>query len=107
MNIDKLILDQDQEITKFVQTTDQKIHIRIKPRNGKKCDTIIENLPPTLDMPVTLSKLKKICSCNGAISSNAEGQKFVLLFGDQREQVRQYLIKNSIATDTNIIKHGY
>lgn len=86
----------------------QEVHIRVKKRNGKKCTTTVENLNVISDDPVYWRNLfkhfrKQLC-CNGSLD---ETEKSMLLFGDQREKVKQYLIDRKLCPVNNIKVHGF
>lgn len=86
----------------------QEIHIRVKKRNGKKCTTTIENLNVLNNDPAYWETLFKyfrttLC-CNGSLDKD---EKSMLLFGDQREKVKKYLLDKKLCTATNLKIHGF
>ena len=85
-----------------------EIHIRVKKRNGKKCITTVENLNVISQDPVFWKNLfkyfKKQLCCNGSLD---EQEKSMLLFGDQREKVKQYLLDKKLCIATDIKVHGF
>lgn len=90
------------EIDQTISTQKQKIHIRIKQRNGKKSITTIEGLGD-LNLQLIIQEMKNKFGCNGTLQS----EKNIMLFGDQRNQAKKYLIDNSIVDASNIVIHGY
>lgn len=80
-----------------------KIHIRIRQRNGRKNITTIDGLPKNLDLQKILQYMKNNFHCNGGI----QNKSIIMLFGDQRTACKKFLTKESLALDENIIVHGY
>ncbi len=79
-----------------------KVHIMLQQRNGRKCLTIIEDLPSDLDLKKILKYLKKQLSTNGSIKE----EEIIILQGDKRHDVRKFLIDNGICEEENIVIHG-
>lgn len=106
MNGDDLIRDLDIELgLKNVQ----KIHIRIQQRNGKKSVTVIENLTGSdskLDLNFILKTLKDFMHCGGSIKET-EGGNVIILNGDQRSNIKTFLVSNHIANKNDVIVHGF
>jgi translation initiation factor 1 len=94
------------DIKTSITATADKIHVRLQQRNGKKSNTFIENLPKNLDLLQITKKMKHTFHCNGCVHDNESGSS-IQLFGDQRQAVKQFLIDNSVAEDSNIMIHGY
>ena len=83
-----------------------KVHIRIQQRNGKKCITTIQGLID-IDFKAELKIMKKKCSCNGKYFEDEEFGNIIQLQGDQRFNIKDYLMnKHNYKTD-DIIIHGY
>lgn len=88
-----------------------KIHIRIKQRNTRKVWTIVENI--TLiksgdkELEEVLKHLKRSNHCNGSIEIDAELQKKVIILqGDKRQEVKEYLMSVHNISKTQISIHG-
>jgi len=81
-----------------------KIHLRIQQRNARKSITIVEGLPEGINLKKLLKALRKQFCCNG----NINAEKHVMqLQGDQRDNVSQFLIENKLASQDNIVMHGF
>jgi len=66
----------------------QRIRIRLETRKWRKKSTIIDGLNnKDTDIATLAQKLKNSCACGGT-AKNGE----IMLQGDHREKVRQYLI---------------
>ncbi|MBE0520352.1 translation initiation factor [Candidatus Bathyarchaeota archaeon] len=66
----------------------QRIRIRLETRKWRKLSTIIDGLDnKDTDLASLAQKLKNSCACGGT-AKNGE----IMLQGDHREKVRQYLI---------------
>lgn len=96
-----------------------KIHIQIQKRNARKNITTVVGLDLLdLDLKKLLKCFKKNFQCNGTIddgskttSSGNENKKnpvgAIIMSGDQRENVKKFLIENKITKEEFIIVHGY
>ena len=100
------IIDPMIELANSISTYNNKIHIKMKQRNGRKKDTYIGQLPLGTDLPLLLKKMKQVFHCNGSVKK-MDDTECIHLFGDQRATAKKFLIDHSIAEETNIIVHGY
>lgn len=82
-------------------------HIFVNQRSSKKYITIIENLPEKIDHKSFLSTFNKKFNCGGSISKDDKGNKVIVLQGNQKENVRKFLIEKNIKKDDEIHIHGY
>jgi len=84
------------------------VHIRITQRNGKKSITTIQGLPTELDLKKILKEFKKQFNCNGSISEDPDlGGTVVQLQGDQRDNVRGFLLKEGLVDKDKLKVHGF
>lgn len=85
----------------------QKIHIRKTQRNGRKCMTTIEGLADELDKKKITRALKRVFKCNGAIvkDKNDNNNEIIQLSGDQRVNVKDFLITQDIEKDEDVLIH--
>lgn len=84
------------------QLTRTIIHIRLVNRTANKYKTIIENMPIDLDLKRVLKHFKTKMACNGYIDGTV-----IILQGDQRDKVYNFLINEKIVNDKdNIMIHG-
>ena len=83
-----------------------KVHIRIQQRNGRKCITLIQGLADDLDVKRIARALKKNYQCNGSILVDEENGEILQLSGDQRTNVRDFLVKQEICFEDQIVIHG-
>ncbi len=66
----------------------QRIRIRLETRKWGRTSTIVDGLDDKdTDLPGLAQKLKNVCACGGTAKN---GQ--VMLQGDHRDRVRQFLI---------------
>lgn len=89
-----------------------KVHLRIQKRNGRQHITTVTGLAPDLDEKRILKALKKKFSCNGSMQFEKDkngNERFVALqlTGDQRDNVKDFLISEEICAEEQIINHGY
>ncbi len=84
-------------------------HLRLQKRNGRKSITTITGLEQDLDFVRLLRAFKKKFKCIGSLDIE-EKTNIVLaikLSGDQRENVKNFLLSEEIIPEErNIIIHG-
>ena len=86
---------------------DEIVHIRKQARNGKKCMTIIEGLADDLDITKISKHLAKLLQCSSTILlKDDKVTEVIKLTGDKIKEVKQFLIKEQIYKEKNIIIHG-
>jgi translation initiation factor 1 len=87
-----------------------KLHIRIQKRNGKKCITTVAGFEEDLDVKRICKAMRKQFSCNGNVINDEESGEVMQLQGDQRDNVRQWLLDNEVFQKSEvdrIVVHGY
>lgn len=83
----------------------EHIHIRLT-QQGKKFKTAICGLVDE-DLSGLLKVLKsKICNCSGSIEKDEDDNQLIILFGDQRDKVKSYLITKGKISEEDITVHG-
>ena len=82
------------------------IHIRLQQRNGRKSLTIIQGLDESIDFEKIIKSFKKEFCCNGFIVKDKQLGAVVQLQGDQRENVKNFLIQKEISCEKFITIHG-
>ena len=83
------------------------VHLRIQKRSGRKHVTTISGLKQDLDFPRLLRAFKKSFKCIGALDVIDDIVLAIKLSGDQRDNVKKFLLKEEIILDENcIIIHG-
>ena len=65
-------------------STEEKVHVRVQQRNGRKCITTVAGLADDLDIKRICKAFKKNFSCNGAVQNDLEVGEVIQLSGDQR-----------------------
>ena len=83
----------------------QKIHLRKTQRNGRKCMTTVEGLADELDKKKITRALKRVFKCNGAIVKDEKENEIIQLSGDQRNNVKDFLIEQEIEKEEDVIIH--
>jgi len=88
----------------------RKIHIRWH-KEGSRSITILEGLDDDLDIVRIAKAMKKHFSCSSSIHTDKQsGSEVIKLQGDQRENIRAWLIAQEILTDAEaklrIVMHG-
>ena len=84
-------------------------HLRLQKRNGRKSITTITGLEQDLDFVRLLRAFKKRFKCIGSldIKDKTNIVLAIKLSGDQRENVKNFLLSEKIIPDEkNIIIHG-
>eukprot|EP00968_Pinguiococcus_pyrenoidosus_P003687 scaffold245_cov256-Pinguiococcus_pyrenoidosus.AAC.23 len=57
--------------------------------------------------PGICKAFKKNFSCNGAVQKDEEMGEVIQLSGDQRNNVREFLVDQEICTDDQLVIHGF
>eukprot|EP01096_Ripella_sp_DP13-Kostka_P017787 TRINITY_DN928_c0_g2_i7.p3 TRINITY_DN928_c0_g2~~TRINITY_DN928_c0_g2_i7.p3 ORF type:complete len:116 (+),score=58.15 TRINITY_DN928_c0_g2_i7:190-537(+) len=87
--------------------TGTNVHIRIQQRNGKKTLTTVQGIPPEIDFPRLLKAFKKQFCCNGTVVDDPELGHVIQLQGDQRQNVRNFIVSEGMVSDQQIKVHGF
>lgn len=103
-NIDEF--NKFDEFDEFEDFDDNKVDIRKQARNGTKCMTLISGLPTNLDIKKISKHLAKTLQCNASIMNDEKLGKIVKLSGDKMQEVKEFLIKEDICKELNIVIHG-
>lgn len=90
-----------------VQKTEDKVHVRIQQRSGRKCITTVAGLADDLDIKRICKAFKKNFSCNGAVQKDEEAGEVIQLSGDQRTNVKSFLVDQEICLGDSIVLHGF
>ncbi|WVR05448.1 translation initiation factor SUI1 [Kwoniella sp. DSM 27419] len=104
-------VDDTPAIEKTVGSKNDKIHIRLQQRNGRKTLTTVQGIPKKFDHSKILKAMKKEFACNGTVVKPDEAGEDELagvkpnmgdvlqLQGDQRMSVKQFLIDAGIVAN--------
>ncbi len=84
-----------------------KVHVRVQQRNGRKCITTVAGLADDLDIKRIWKAFKKNFSCNGAVQKDEEAGEVIQLSGDQRANVKAFLVDQEICSSSQIVLHGF
>lgn len=87
-----------------------KYHIRVQQRNGRKCITTLDGLEEDLDLKRICRAMRNAFSCNGNVTSKEGGGEVIQLQGDQRENMKQWLLEQEIIQRNEIdriVIHGF
>ena len=82
------------------------IHVRLQQRNGRKTLTTIQGLSKDLEFKKLLKAFKKEFACNGCIIDHKEFGEVIQLQGDQRENIKKFLIDANLSDEEYIKLHG-
>jgi translation initiation factor 1 len=88
-------------------SSEEKVHVRVQQRNGRKCITTVAGLMDDLDVKRICKAFKKNFSCNGAVQKDEDGKEVIQLQGDQRTNVKAFLLDQEICTGESIVLHGF
>lgn len=81
-------LPKDLCVCGEIEKEQQRIRIRLETRKFGRPTTIIDGMDDNSNLASIAQKLKGFCACGG---TSKNGQ--IMLQGDHRERVREYLIK--------------
>jgi len=95
--------------TDDVNTTQNSnfVHIRIQQRNGRKSLTTCQGIPEQFDLRRIMKALKKKFCTNGNIVDDPDLGKVIQVQGDQRENIKSFLVKEGMVSAANIKIHGF
>ena len=85
----------------------EKVHVRVQQRNGRKCITTVAGLADDLDIKRICKAFKKNFSCNGAVQKDEDDKEVIQLSGDQRTNVKEFLVDQEICHSDAIVLHGF
>jgi len=87
----------------------QKIHVRFQ-KTGPRSITLVEGLDDDLDMKRISKAMKKSFNCSCSLHTDKQGGEVIKLQGDQRENVRDWLLAQEILTEKEVaerlVMHG-
>ena len=82
-----------------------EIHVRIQQRNGRKCITTVSGIEKDKhSLKDILRQTKKKFNCNGTVIKEEDVLQFQ---GDQRENLKEYLMKILDYESEDIKVHGF
>jgi translation initiation factor 1 len=88
-------------------SSSDKVHVRVQQRSGRKCITTVAGLADDLDIKRICKAFKKNFSCNGAVQKDEESGEVIQLSGDQRTNVKDFLVDQEICHADTIVLHGF
>ena len=100
------MMDSNNDLFSNNDFDDAKVDIRKQARNGRKCMTLIEGLAEDLDIKKIAKHLAKTLQCSASILQNEKVGEVIKLSGDKIKEVKEFLIKEEIYKESNIIIHG-
>jgi len=83
-----------------------KVTISVQQRNGRKSITSISGMAEDLDLKKILSYVKKTYNCNGSIVKNDKLGEVIILSGNQKDNIYNFLINEEINKKDEIIIKG-
>ena len=99
------LLDELDDSSQQQILQDQHVHIRTQQRNGKKCITLIQNMPAEYDLKKLVKALRKTYACNGAVVEHNIYGEVIILQGDKRMSIHEFLTKVGLVKTENIKFH--
>ena len=87
--------------------TEEKVHVRVQQRSGRKCITTVAGLADDLDIKRICKAFKKNFSCNGAVQKDEDVGEVIQLSGDQRTNVKSFLVDQEICLSDSVVLHGF
>jgi translation initiation factor 1 len=101
---------QRQDLFATSSLSKTKYHIRVQQRNGRKCITTLDGLEEDLDLKRICRAMRNAFSCNGNVTSKEGGGEVIQLQGDQRDNIKQWLLEQEIIQRNEvdrIVVHGF
>ena len=87
--------------------SEEKVHVRVQQRSGRKCITTVAGLADDLDIKRICKAFKKNFSCNGAVQKDEDVGEVIQLSGDQRTNVKSFLVDQEICLADSVVLHGF
>lgn len=82
------------------------VHIRVTQRNGRKCVTTVENMDASLDLNMILKTVQRKFCCGGSLQKD-ENNVVIELLGDQRANLKEFLLSERLVRKNKLKIHGY
>ena len=95
-NLDKKIAFDEEDLAI------KNVYIKYVKRNGAKCITLVEGLESDLNIKAIIKTFKKRFNCNGSIQKDKDDYDVIQLSGDQRINVKNFLIEEEINKEFEI-----
>ena len=93
-----------------LQLPKEKIHVRIYDQKKRKL-TMIEGLDEDLDQHRIAKAMKSAFSCSSKVQVDKDGRELIMLQGDQRLNVKEWLLAQQILTEKEakerLVLHGF
>lgn len=83
------------------------VHIWVQQWTTRKSYTIVEDMPEDIDLKKVVRAFKKILKCNGCVKNDKQGKLIILLQGDKRDEVKDFLLSEGIVKEDEIQVHGH
>jgi len=99
-------MEDDFDLGAKVGNAPSFIDIRSQQRNGRKCITLVQGIPPQFSLNKIMRYLKKSFNCNGSIVVDEEYGAILQLQGDRRKEIAEFLFHEGIAEKDHIRVHG-
>ena len=106
LNFDPFGPDTSTDANKTAVVEETLIHLYVQQRTTRAMTTTVIGLSENLGLKDLVKKIKKQYCCSGFIANDKE-RKMLRFSGDQRANISDFLITNSIVKDTAIKIHGY
>lgn len=84
-----------------------KVHIRIQQRNGRKTITTLQGLDEKYDQKKLTKAFKKEFNCNGTVVEDEQYGEVIQLSGDQRNNIQNFLVEVGICKSDCLVIHGF
>lgn len=84
-----------------------KVHIRIQQRNGRKTITTLQGIDEKYDQKKLAKAFKKEFNCNGTVVEDEQYGEVIQLTGDQRNNIQQFLVDVGMCKKEATVVHGF
>lgn len=79
-----------------------RVYVSSQQRAGNKSTTIIEGLEDDLDIGKIVKHLRRQLKCNGSVKKNHQGEGVIILQGDHKTEVKEFLVKQELCEEVII-----
>merc|ERR1712002_306110 len=84
-----------------------KIHMRIQQRYGRKTITTLQGIDVKYDQKKLAKAFKKEFNCNGTVVEDTQYGEVIQLTGDQRTNIQNFLVDFGMVKHESLVVHGF
>lgn len=103
--LDDLRISEQKQAEKAVLQA-HKVHIRVQQRARKKNVTTVQGLDQRMNFRRICREMQQSWGCNGSVIETPEAGKVIQLQGNLSEKLKEFLLRENMATEENLEIHS-